>query len=219
MPARFKPMRNAAGFTLIELMVTVLIVGIISAFAVPGLSQFIRANRAAATAVDLSQSLWTARDAAIRSATPAVVCISTDGESCASSPLDSDGSAAWQRGWVSFVDINNDSALSAATTQTFGETVASGTTDLLVAYTTAKPDSIRIRFFMNGTASARANIRFLASGRADPVQSETLGSSAEAYFRIDPVADDGSPYCEARVSRIVTLTRTGRIQTTVDDCS
>lgn len=219
MPAMFKPIRKAAGFTLIELMVTVLIVGIISVFAIPGLSQFVRANRAASTAVDLSQSLWTARDAAIRSATPTVVCISTDGESCAASPLDSDGSAAWRRGWVSFVDIDNDKALSFSSTQAFGEAVASGTTDLLVAYTSAKSDSVRIRFFMNGSVSNQANIRFLASGRADPVQSETLGSSKEAYFRIDPVADDGSPYCEARVSRIVTLTRTGRIQTTVDDCS
>lgn len=140
MDTRTGPIRTMLGFTLLELMFVVLIVGIISVFALPMLSQFIRANRITAAATEMSQSLWAARDASIRSVAPVVMCISTDGQSCTASMLESDGSAAWRRGWVSFVDLNKDGKMTAATTLKFGQPVTATTTDLLIAHTQPKPD-------------------------------------------------------------------------------
>ena len=205
--------RKTAGFTLIELMVVLAVAGVIAAFTIPMLTQFIRANRIAGAATELSQSLWTARDAAIRSAVPVVMCISSDGQSCATGGLE------WQQGWVSFVDLNLNGNIAAATTLKFGQPALTTTTDLLIAQTSPKPNSVRIRLYLGNTLSSDKQVSFLPSGRAGPpVQAETPGSNATAFFRVDPVDGDGEPYCEGGVSRIVTLTQTGRAQITADGC-
>lgn len=220
MDIRNKPIRKNEGFTLIELVVVMVVAGVIAFFTIPMLSQFVRASRVDAAATDLSQSLWTARDAAIRSAAPVVMCISPNGQSCSAGMLESDGSAAWRQGWVSFVDLNKDGNLAVSTSLQFGQPAVATTTDLLIAHTPPKPDSVRIRFYLNNTLSNRTQISFLPSGRAGaPVQAETPGSNATAYFRIDPVDGSGSPYCVGGTSRIVTLTQTGRAQISTDRCT
>lgn len=62
MPAR----RRAAGFTLIELMVVVAILGILTALAAPSLSEVIASQRVSAAATDLHLALLKARAEAIK---------------------------------------------------------------------------------------------------------------------------------------------------------
>lgn len=71
------------GFTLIELMVTVAVLAIIAAIAVPSMEWMINASRLSGQAEELSSALQLARSEALRTAAPVTICGSTDGNTCA----------------------------------------------------------------------------------------------------------------------------------------
>lgn len=71
-----------AGFTLLELMVTIAVLAIIAALAAPSFSNLINSNRLTAAANDLVGALQVARMEAIRRGTSVQVCPSTNGSSC-----------------------------------------------------------------------------------------------------------------------------------------
>lgn len=79
------------GVSLVELMVTLAVLGILAAVAVPAMSSLIDANRLAGTSSELTASLQLARSEAIRSRSRVTVCATADGASC--------GGADWSR-WV-----------------------------------------------------------------------------------------------------------------------
>ena len=95
---------RTAGFTLVELMVTIAIVAILAAIAFPNFESTMRSNRVATTTNELIASLSLARSEAIRNPTGAAVCPSANGTSC-------DGAGAWGDGWVVWIDLNNDGAI------------------------------------------------------------------------------------------------------------
>ncbi len=81
-----------AGFTLVELIVTMGVVGILALVAAPNMSTMMNASRVSAAASELTSSLQLARSEAIRRNTRVTVCASSNGTSC-------DNSAAWAR-WI-----------------------------------------------------------------------------------------------------------------------
>jgi len=89
---------DAAGFTLIELMVTIAIIGIVALFGLPAFSDFILNNRIRGQTSDFVVQLTHARSEAMRMATRVTVCPGTSG-GCAGSN--------WENGWVVFVDVGN----------------------------------------------------------------------------------------------------------------
>ena len=97
----------AAGFTLIELMVTVAIIGIVALFGIPAFSDFILNNRIRGQAGDLVAQLTHARSEAMRTATRITLCPGTSG-GCAGSN--------WENGWVVFVDANANAAVDSSET-------------------------------------------------------------------------------------------------------
>jgi type IV fimbrial biogenesis protein FimT len=91
--------RTQAGFTLYELLITVVIIGVILTFAVPNLQDFARNSRMTSTANDLLSAFHLARSESSRAKTNITICPSGDGKSCG---------GAWDQGLIVFVDENGD---------------------------------------------------------------------------------------------------------------
>ena len=85
------------GFTLVELLVTVLVAGVTLAIAAPAFSAMLERNRAATTFHQLTASLAGARLAAVRMGRPVTLCPSLDGLRCRRDLV-------WDDGWVTYLD-------------------------------------------------------------------------------------------------------------------
>ncbi|KAF1718413.1 prepilin [Pseudoxanthomonas yeongjuensis] len=95
------------GFTLVELMITVAVLAVIAAMAMPSFTNLVRSNRLTASANEMVALLQTARTAAVSNRASSSVCPSTDGASCA---------AALGNHWIALMTKNGvDTVLREAT--------------------------------------------------------------------------------------------------------
>jgi type IV fimbrial biogenesis protein FimT len=93
--------KNSAGFTLLELMITITVLGILLGIGVPAFQDTIRNNRTAAQANELITAIATARSEASRRGMPVSLCAANaDQSACAGANTDS-----WANGWVVFTDL------------------------------------------------------------------------------------------------------------------
>jgi type IV fimbrial biogenesis protein FimT len=95
---------HEAGFNLLELMITLMIVGMVLGFGIPSFNQFIANNRMAAAANDLVTSIHTARTEAVKRRQTVTICASSDWSS-ANPTCDLGGGGG---GWIVFFDANGD---------------------------------------------------------------------------------------------------------------
>ena len=102
--------RTQAGFTLYELLITVLIVGVILTFAVPNMQDFARNSRMTSTANDLHAAFHLARSESSRAKTNITVCASSN-----STTAGADCQGTWNQGYIVFVDTNGDLSRAGAT--------------------------------------------------------------------------------------------------------
>jgi type IV fimbrial biogenesis protein FimT len=96
-------MRRVRGFTLIELMMTLTVMGILIAVAAPAFGNLIQSTEAQSSRSTLTAALGTARILAVSKTENIVVCPSTDQQYCGHT-------TEWQHGWLIFVDTNHDGA-------------------------------------------------------------------------------------------------------------
>lgn len=92
-------MRAQAGLTLIELLVTVAVAGVLFGVAVPAFSGGLEAARASEARGALLGSLVMASNHAAIAGVRAVLCPSRDGLACDDTP-------DWSLGWIVFLDSN-----------------------------------------------------------------------------------------------------------------
>lgn len=81
------------GFTLIELMVAIMVLGILLGVAVPSFRDAALSSRLTAYANDLVASAQIARSEAIKRNAPVTLCASADGAGC-------EESGGWEVGWI-----------------------------------------------------------------------------------------------------------------------
>jgi len=92
------------GFTLYELMITVLIIGVILAFGVPNFGEFIKNSRMTATANDLLSSFLVARSEAARAKSNITICASANSLAGAAAAC----GGVFDQGWIIFEDTDGD---------------------------------------------------------------------------------------------------------------
>ena len=95
--------KTQTGFTLYELLTTMLIVGVVLAIGVPNMQSFRQNSRMTATANDLHSSFHLARSEAARAKNNISICASAD--SSLATPV---CSGEFEAGWVVFEDSDAD---------------------------------------------------------------------------------------------------------------
>jgi len=100
-PVRARATRPLRGFTLIELMVSLVVAAILLGVGVPSFQQFIKANRIKSEFGDLTEALNIARSEAAKKAAVVRVCARA-GDLCSVNASD------WSKGWIVFYDKDGD---------------------------------------------------------------------------------------------------------------
>jgi len=93
--------RQNLGFTLTELMMSLAVLAILMATAMPAFGNLVQSSQEQTARSALSAALGTARIAAVSRTSNVVVCPSPDQQYCGRT-------TEWQHGWLVFVDADHD---------------------------------------------------------------------------------------------------------------
>lgn len=91
-------MKRFRGFTLIELMITLVLAAIILSLGIPSFRNVIQNNRAATQSNELVTALGLARSEAVKRGANVMLCPSTNQASCT-------GGNNWANGWIALVEL------------------------------------------------------------------------------------------------------------------
>jgi type IV fimbrial biogenesis protein FimT len=92
---------SVRGFTLVELLMSVTLLGILTAVAVPSFKSALLGSRLSTFASSFMATAQLARSEAIKRNAAVTMCPSANGQSCAVS-------GGWQQGWIVFNDRNSN---------------------------------------------------------------------------------------------------------------
>ena len=146
------PARGAAGFTIIELMIVMVILGALITIAAPSLRTMIVGNAVRSVTGDLLSDIAMSRSEASKRSQRVVLCASTNQNTCT-------GSSSWALGWISFVDADNN-----------GQRDTVGANEPLLRVKEAAPTSVQV----NTSPAGVSNIRFRSIGVIDAAKTITL---------------------------------------------
>ncbi|MFZ4285283.1 GspH/FimT family pseudopilin [Variovorax sp. HJSM1_2] len=102
-----------SGFTLLEVLVTVAIAGILAALAAPSLRDFVARNKMSSIGNEFTGSVLRARNEAVSRNTCVTMCLSTtvnDTGTGSSGPRCATTGQDWQVGWIAFLNPSCSSA-------------------------------------------------------------------------------------------------------------
>lgn len=148
-------MKSNSGFTLLELIVTVVIASIVTAIAIPSMRTFTQNDRLITNVNTLIGHLAYARSEAVKRSQQVSVCASNDASTC---------SGTWSDGWIVYIDADGDNSFTA------GEEVLRAQQDLGSGNTlTATTIGSQITYDNRGFATAASvGSLQLCDGRSGP---------------------------------------------------
>ncbi|MBQ6657370.1 MAG: GspH/FimT family pseudopilin [Ottowia sp.] len=186
LPARHK------GFTLIELMVVLTVLGVMMAFAVPNFREARRNAGLTDTVNTLVSSVYRTRTEAMKDGVPVVLMPCND--DCTSTGTD------WQKGWVIFADRNGNGAYNANTSD---DPANAGYNDGPLVFTQRGdviPDYIAISVGNGGA------VKFSGTGFPASIGGGSVGDLTITVSRTDRPNDN-------RYVRRIVLSKSGRVRT------
>ena len=189
-------MDEQKGFTLVELLITMVVVSILLATGVPSFMQFIKNNRITGQANSFIVSTQMARNEAVKLGAGTTLCAANaDMDGCS-------GDNNWSTGWIVFSDLNRNGVIDTLTgTATTGATCLENEDCLLRTINPPQKSTL--------TASV-SDIRFLPTGQTDNLGSVNLES---VTFFLE--ADD----CDQNQKRSILITRQGHTTVTTQACT
>lgn len=185
-------MKKYPGFTLIELMIAIALIGIVLGIAVPSITIYIKNSRIKLATNELVSALYVARSAAIKDSAFGCVCPSADVN--ITLPVCKTDNDDWESGWIAFADAEG--------------TCIFETTDTLLKVwdgSVAAGNNFRVRNndpSINGVHYVRFN------SRGEPVRTD--GTSQQGGFQICDDRDNTADGTGNSVARIVELSASGR---------
>ena len=135
-------MKPNNGFTLLEMMMTLAIVGILLTVGVPSFKTLITNNRITSQTNDFITDLSIARSEAVKRNVWMTVCTSNTKTGCTVS--------GWNQGWIVFTDVGKDGAVSTGDTILRVNTGFTGNTTLAIS---GFNNANYIQFLPNGTVT------------------------------------------------------------------
>ncbi|HHJ35671.1 MAG TPA: prepilin-type N-terminal cleavage/methylation domain-containing protein [Gammaproteobacteria bacterium] len=183
-------MKKQSGFTLIEMMVTLIIAGTLYAIAGPSLKDVVSEKQSVATTNELLAALHIARSEAIKLNKRVTICESSNGTSCSST-------GKWEKGWIVFAD-----ALGAASVST-GSACSNVASDcLLRVHDEIDDDKVTIRGLDQGSNTIHS-LTFTSRG----LPKDTAGNGQSGVFKVCNKDIGGNKF-----SRAVIVSFSGRVR-------
>ncbi|TDU32070.1 type IV fimbrial biogenesis protein FimT [Panacagrimonas perspica] len=164
-------MTRHEGFTLLELMVTIVIASILLALAVPEFTRFGLASARAKGATELFAALSEARSEAVARNAPVTLC-RRDWYSSASFPQCATSGGTWAQGWLVYQDADGD----------FSGSEPDNAADLISAYDRVgqtSPTRDKDAFAVLTTLDDPTHLSFQANGRTGQHVQFTLCESKQ----------------------------------------
>jgi len=127
-----KMKHKQGGFTIVELMFTIVVLGVLLAIGAPNFRDFLRNARLSAAANDMIGALNLARSETVKRRLPMSVCSSNGGTSC------DDGK--FNNGWVVFVDVDGDGTVDSGIDEVIEKRGAVPSSVTVVSVTEPDPD-------------------------------------------------------------------------------
>jgi len=172
--------RQQHGFSLIEAIIVLVIVGIVAAIGLPGFGEFSNRNRMSAATNGLVGALHAGRSESITRGTSTIVCPSLNADSPAATCANN---GDWAKGFIVFVDENGNGARDAAVPP---EDLIHQVEELRGGFTLT-PDAIYqngVRFSESGTSVNLAGIPLSGSFTIEYPKQDTRTVSVFANGRV-----------------------------------
>lgn len=173
---------NAAGFTLIEALIALVVVALLVALAVPAVAGAVAAGHSAASQASLTEALLQALNHSTITGSEVVVC-SSSGDNCS-------GQVDWSSGWLAFADLNGNRSRDA------NETVLRRQSALEYGVRLRSTKGrTRIVFQPSGGATAGSNVTFTFCDRRGEEKATSVILANSGRMRQDKASSRAARAC------------------------